>query len=308
MRRALTLVSALALMLAASTANRVKIETRELERRVGRLTEEVRQRRAAVATLNAEWAYLNRPERLLRLASAFGDELELKPRRPDSFARMDEIPIPGGRLTARAPTPLDLSDLDAPIMGSLEPQPAGAAAVVEEAAAPLFPDYEEVVTAPEFVGEEMEGDWAAGYDPYAAALVESQPLAPPARFGAEAQPQGAAPVAAPAMAPVGPPPASFGFAPQAPALPAGYAAPPVAPAQASGYALPPGAVVVPAQGMGLAPAAYPSAPAGFAVAAPYNGAAQAVGPAPIPMAAAPQPVFAPDTAPPPRIEIWEPLP
>ncbi len=307
MRRALTLVSALALMLAASYAHRVKIETRELEKRVGAMTAEVKKRRAAVATLNAEWAYLNRPERLLRLAAVYGEEMELKPRRPDAFARLDEIPIPGGRLISRAPTPLDLSDLDAPIMGALNPE-AAAPAVEAPPAEPAFPEYEEVATEPEFVGEGVGEAWAEGaLDPYAAALVESQPLPPPSRSGPVA---GAAPQAAPfAQAPgIQIPAAPPGYAPQPGAgfspTPAFYApAPATAPASPTGYALPPGAVVVPAPGG--TPAAYPSAPAGFAAPAPYNGSAPTLAPAAM---SAPQPVFAPNPAPPPRIEIWEPLP
>ncbi|MDD2868951.1 hypothetical protein [Neomegalonema sp.] len=314
MRRALTLLTALALMLAASYAHRVKIETRELEKRVGAMTAEVKQRRAAVATLNAEWAYLNRPERLLRLAAVYGEEMELKPRRPDAFAHLDEIPIPGGRLISRAPAPLDLSDLDAAIMGALNPE-APVSAAEAPPAEPAFPDYEEVVTEPEFVGEGVGEGWAEGaLDPYAAALVESQALPPPTRSGPVA---GTAPQAAPfafqppmaggqpQAAPQGyAPPPGAGFSPTPAVYAPAYApAPASAPPSPTGYALPPGAVIVPAPGG--SPVAYPSAPAGFAPPAPYNGAA----PTPLPAAmSAPQPVFAPDQAPPPRIEIWEPLP
>lgn len=332
MRRALTLISVLALLLAASYAHRVKIETRKLEREVASLRQQVVERRAAVATLNAEWAYLNRPERLLRLAGVFGEEMDLKPRRPDAFARVEEIPISGERVRAAARAglaagaPLDLSDLEAPIMGALDPQaPAEAAAAQEEA--PLFPDYEEVVTAPEFVGDGVGEAWAEGaHDPYGAALVESEQLPPPLpRSGPVATPAaGFDPAAAPSAPGFGfaPPAGAPAFAPQAIAPQAAPtlfapAAPPVA-AGATGYALPPGAVAVPAQGFppnafpaalpgGAPSAAYPSAPAGFAPPQPYNAPYPGAPAGAVFSAPAPQPVFAPNPAPPPRIEVWEPL-
>ena len=241
MRRVLTLVSAVALLFAASYAYRIKIETRELEKRVASLRGEVTQRRGAVATLNAEWAYLNRPERLLRLASVFGEDMELQPRRPDAFARVDEIPISGVRLAARPEAPIDLSDLEAAVKAGLNPvAPTVAAAASAAPQAPAFPDYDEVATAPEFVGEGVgEGLAEGALDPY---LVESQALPPPTRSGPVAQPEAAQASVAPVIAPTSfAPGASLGIQPgmiqpmqvqpgYQPTPAQGYAAPTMAPA------------------------------------------------------------------------------
>ncbi len=213
MRRVLTLVSAVALLFAASYAYRIKIETRELEKRVASLRGEVTQRRGAVATLNAEWAYLNRPERLLRLASVFGEDMELQPRRPDAFARVDEIPISGVRLAARPEAPIDLSDLEAAVKAGLNPvAPTVAATAAAAPQAPAFPDYDEVVTEPEFVGEGVgEGLAEGALDPY---LVESQALPPPTRSGPVAQPEAAPASVLPSLAPTSfAPGASLGMQP-----------------------------------------------------------------------------------------------
>ena len=44
--------------------------------------------------LNAEWAYLNRPDRLLDLVELNFDRLELLPIAPDVFAQLDQVAYP----------------------------------------------------------------------------------------------------------------------------------------------------------------------------------------------------------------------
>ena len=44
--------------------------------------------------LSAEWAYLNRPERLLQLVNANFDDLKLLILTSDHFARLEHIPYP----------------------------------------------------------------------------------------------------------------------------------------------------------------------------------------------------------------------
>jgi hypothetical protein len=68
---------------------------------------EVRQVRADIdATqarldrLKAEWAYLNRPDRLRDLVELNFQRLELLPMRPESFATVDLIPTPDETMVA----------------------------------------------------------------------------------------------------------------------------------------------------------------------------------------------------------------
>ncbi len=62
-------------------------QTQSLQNRIGR----ARQR---LGVLHAEWAYLNRPDRLRELADLNFGRLGLLPLRPDQFGRVDEVTYP----------------------------------------------------------------------------------------------------------------------------------------------------------------------------------------------------------------------
>lgn len=58
------------------------------------LRQDIRAAHQRLSVLRAEWAYLNRPDRLRDLADINFDRLGLLPLRPDQFGNLDQVAYP----------------------------------------------------------------------------------------------------------------------------------------------------------------------------------------------------------------------
>lgn len=93
MKSIFLVVTACLVMGLAVWAYRQNYETQARLREVHDLRTEIADLRERASVLRAEWAFLNRPERLADLADLNFDGLGLLPLRPSHFGRIDEIPF-----------------------------------------------------------------------------------------------------------------------------------------------------------------------------------------------------------------------
>jgi hypothetical protein len=89
MLRVLNMVVIAALVVAASWVYKIKFEATLQAERVAKLRTEIRRERDAIALLRAEWAQLDRPDRLQALAQR---HLKLKPAEVAQFDPLDKLP------------------------------------------------------------------------------------------------------------------------------------------------------------------------------------------------------------------------
>ena len=89
MLRILHIVVLAALVLAAADVYKIKYESTLQAERVGKLRSEIRREQDAIATLRAEWARLERPDRIQDLAQR---HLKLKPLEPRQLDALDRLP------------------------------------------------------------------------------------------------------------------------------------------------------------------------------------------------------------------------
>lgn len=85
MKPAFYILSSALVVIFAYWAYHVNYTTQGALREVEQLRRAIAQERATIAMLNAEWAYLNRPDRLRLLAEEYYDELGLMPMTADHF-------------------------------------------------------------------------------------------------------------------------------------------------------------------------------------------------------------------------------
>ena len=89
---------ALAVMGLGFWAYRENYATQAALREVREVRAEIVAAQARLDRLNAEWAYLNRPDRLRDLVELNFQRLELLPMRPEAFATVEQVPMPNESL------------------------------------------------------------------------------------------------------------------------------------------------------------------------------------------------------------------
>lgn len=96
MRSVMYVMAALAVMGLAFWAYQENYRTQEALKEVRGLHREIGRAHERLGMLRAEWAYLNRPDRLRDLAELNFDRLGLLPLMPDDFGQVDRIiyPVP----------------------------------------------------------------------------------------------------------------------------------------------------------------------------------------------------------------------
>lgn len=94
------LSAAVLVVVCATWAYRVNYATQEALNRVADLRGQIAREREALSVLEAEWAYLNRPDRLRALVDQHAEALGLVPLQPEQFAEPGMVTYP--------PEPTDL--------------------------------------------------------------------------------------------------------------------------------------------------------------------------------------------------------
>ncbi|MEM7269223.1 MAG: cell division protein FtsL [Pseudomonadota bacterium] len=94
MRGAVYLFCIFLVVLAAFWTYSVTYKTKDKLKEARQLRRAIAVEREAIAVLNAEWAYLNAPERLSLLVAEHQEQLLLAPMLPDHFAELEEVVEP----------------------------------------------------------------------------------------------------------------------------------------------------------------------------------------------------------------------
>jgi hypothetical protein len=85
--------------------------------RTDKINAEIGKARARLSVLRAEWAYLNRPDRLRDLTEVNFQRLGLLPLRPDQFGKVDQVAFPPDpELELIINNPVDVSGMGADVV------------------------------------------------------------------------------------------------------------------------------------------------------------------------------------------------
>ena len=113
MKTFLYIIVTLSVVGLAFWAYRENYATQQALAETSKLHRDIRAAHARLAVLRAEWAYLNRPDRLRELADLNFDRLQLLPLRPDQFGLVDQVPYPPAPVLP-VTNPIDVSSANAP--------------------------------------------------------------------------------------------------------------------------------------------------------------------------------------------------
>lgn len=94
MRSFFYVISALAVIGLAFWAYQENYKTQRAIKEVSQLQRQIGAARERLSVLRAEWAYLNRPDRLRELSEINYDRLGLLPLSPEQFGRIDQVVFP----------------------------------------------------------------------------------------------------------------------------------------------------------------------------------------------------------------------
>jgi len=108
MRSLVHVLTALAVIGLAFWAYRENYRTQEALARADTLQTDIASARQRLRMLSAEWAYLNRPDRLLTLVEMNYDKLDMMPLQPHQFGRIDQVAYPRRDTGLTITNPVDI--------------------------------------------------------------------------------------------------------------------------------------------------------------------------------------------------------
>jgi hypothetical protein len=114
MKTFLYILTSLAVVGLAFWAYRENYATQDALDETAKLHREIRAAHARLAVLRAEWAYLNRPDRLRELADLNFNRLGLMPFHAAQFGLVDQVPFPEEPAILPILSPVSLSTANAP--------------------------------------------------------------------------------------------------------------------------------------------------------------------------------------------------
>ncbi len=113
MRSVLYILTVITVIGLAFWAYRENYATQKALNDTDKLRQQIQQSHARLAVLRAEWAYLNRPDRLRDLADVNFDSLGLLPLAPEQFGMIDQVAYPPAPILLPITNPVDVSNTEA---------------------------------------------------------------------------------------------------------------------------------------------------------------------------------------------------